>query len=216
MVLRLYGSFLGKDNKFFLIICMEYKKNVVSLCELLSLHCKNMGHVLDLFHFCPKCGSQNFVENNEKSKRCEACDFVYYFNPSAATVAVIRNKRGEVLCVRRAKDPAKGTLDLPGGFCDCYETSEEGVCREVMEETGLRVTRTQFLFSIPNQYPYSGFVVHTIDAFYLCEVEGEEQMEAHDDAAEALWLPVSELKSEEFGLKSISLGIEKLKKILNI
>lgn len=169
-----------------------------------------------MFRFCPKCGSACFVENNEKSKRCEDCGFVYYFNPSAATVAVIRNERGEVLCVRRAKEPAKGTLDLPGGFCDCYETSEEGVAREVMEETGLRVTRTQFLFSIPNTYPYSGFVVHTVDAFFLCEVESAGEVRGMDDAEEALWIPLSELKSEAFGLKSISLGIEKMKKLSNI
>ena len=47
----------------------------------------------------------------------------------------------ELLVVRRAKEPAKGTLDLPGGFSDLYETSEEGVCREVKEETGLEVKK---------------------------------------------------------------------------
>ncbi len=172
-----------------------------------------MSHVLDLFCFCPRCGAERFVENNEKSKRCEACGFVYYFNPCAATVAVIRNARGEVLCARRAKEPAKGTLDLPGGFSDCYETSEEGVAREVLEETGLRVTRTQFLFSIPNQYPYSGLTVHTIDMFYLCDVE-EAPVCPMDDVAELLWMPLADLRSDDFGLLSIAKGIEKMKKIL--
>ena len=172
-----------------------------------------MSHLLELFRFCPRCGSERFVENNEKSKRCEECGFVYYFNPCAATVAVIRNARGEVLCARRAKEPDKGTLDLPGGFSDCYETSEEGVVREVMEETGLRVTRTQFLFSIPNQYPYSGLTVHTIDMFYLCDVD-EAPMHPMDDVAELMWIPISDLRSEDFGLHSIAKGIEKIKKIL--
>lgn len=172
-------------------------------------------HPLSQFHFCPKCGSGHFVENNVKSKRCEACGFVYYFNPCAATVAVIRNEKNEILCAIRAKEPAKGMLDLPGGFCDSYEASEEGVAREVFEETGLRVTRTQFLFSIPNVYPYSGFEVHTVDAFFLCEVEGHD-MEAMDDVAELCWIPCSELKSEAFGLNSIRIGIEKIKKMLNI
>ena len=42
-------------------------------------------HPFAQFHFCPKCGSPRFVEHNEKSKQCEDCGFVYYFNPSAAT-----------------------------------------------------------------------------------------------------------------------------------
>lgn len=44
-------------------------------------------HPLELFKYCPKCGSPHFEVNNEKSKRCADCGFVYYFNSSAATVA---------------------------------------------------------------------------------------------------------------------------------
>ena len=101
-------------------------------------------HPFAQFHFCPKCGSPRFVEHNEKSKQCEDCGFVYYFNPSAATVAVILNERQELLVCRRGKEPAKGTLDLPGGFSDCFESSEEGVAREVKEETGLEVEHLRF------------------------------------------------------------------------
>ena len=92
-------------------------------------------HVLDKFKYCPVCGSNRFMEHDEKSKRCTSCGFVYYLNPSAATVALIENERGELLVVRRGKEPAKGTLDLPGGFSDMEETSEEGVAREVMEDS---------------------------------------------------------------------------------
>ena len=101
-----------------------------------------MEHPLALFRYCPKCGSARFVEHNQKSKHCEDCGFTYYINPSAATVAFILKGRagGEsLLVVRRGKEPAKGTLDLPGGFSDLYETSEEGVCREVLEETGMHI-----------------------------------------------------------------------------
>ena len=103
-----------------------------------------MEHPLSQFKYCPKCGSAHFDINNEKSKRCADCGFVYYFNPSAATVALIMNERNELLVCRRAKDPAKGTLDLPGGFIDMAETGEEGVTREVKEETGYTLTSYRF------------------------------------------------------------------------
>lgn len=164
-------------------------------------------HPLHLFRFCPKCGSPRFVEHNDKSKHCEACGFTYYINPSAATVALIVNDQGEWLCVRRAKEPAKGTLDLPGGFSDLYETSEEGVIREVKEETGLDVTAVEFLFSIPNQYVYSGFTVHTMDMFYRCRVNSCEGAHAADDASELLWLRPEAIRPEDFGLLSIRKGV---------
>ena len=111
-----------------------------------------MEHPLSQFKYCPKCGSIHFEINNEKSKRCADCGFVYYFNPSAATVALIMNEQNELLVCRRAKDPAKGTLDLPGGFIDMAETGEEGVRREVKEETGMEVNKAEYLFSLPNIY----------------------------------------------------------------
>jgi len=127
-----------------------------------------MNHPLELFKFCPKCGSSHFEENNMKSKRCADCGFVYYFNPSAATVAFILNEKEELLVCRRGKNPKKGTLDLPGGFVDMGETGEQGVEREIQEETGLSVTSPEYLFSLPNTYLYSGFLVHTLDLFFLC------------------------------------------------
>lgn len=169
-----------------------------------------MDHPLHQFKFCPKCGSNRFVEHSFKSKHCEACGFTYYFNAAASTVALIINERGEWCVVRRAKEPALGTLDLPGGFSDMFETSEEGVCREVLEETGLTVERTDFLFSLPNQYEYSGFVVHTIDMFFRCQVTTTEGARAADDAAELLWLRPEDIHPEDFGLKSIRKGVEKL------
>lgn len=52
-----------------------------------------MKHPLAQFLYCPECGSPHFEVNNEKSKKCTDCGFVYYFNPSSATVALILNER---------------------------------------------------------------------------------------------------------------------------
>ena len=96
--------------------------------------------LLKPFRFCPQCGSERFVDNNVQSKRCLDCGLIYYINPKAAVVALITNEQGDILVCRRDKDPARGSLDLRGGFTDLDETAEEAVAREVREETSLIVT----------------------------------------------------------------------------
>lgn len=170
-------------------------------------------HPLEQFRFCPKCGSPRFEVQNAKAKSCPDCGFVYYFNPCSATVAIIINSANELLVTRRAKEPAKGTLDLPGGFVDPYETAEFATTREVLEETGLEVTSTEFLFSIPNIYPYCGFDVHTTDLFMRCHLKQYDKFHAADDIEDSFFVPFNQLDVEDFGLASIKKGVIKLKEM---
>lgn len=170
-----------------------------------------MSHPLESFRFCPRCGAPGFAPHDERSNRCPECGFTYYHNAAASTVAVIENARGELLVARRALEPARGTLDLPGGFVDPGESVDEGCRREVREETGLEVTALEFLFSLPNVYEYSGFRVDTTDCFFRCRVADTSCLHAADDAAALQWLPWTAVRPEDFGLHSIRRGIERLK-----
>jgi len=170
-------------------------------------------HPLAQFKYCPKCGSNRFVENNFKSKRCENCGFVYYFNSCSSTIALIINNNNELLVATRAHEPVKGTLDLPGGFVDMNETGEEAVIREVKEETGLDVEEVKYLFSIPNIYVYSGFEVHTLDLVYLCKVTDTKVLKAEDDVANLEFISIPELDPELFGLLSVKEVIKEIQKM---
>lgn len=160
------------------------------------------------FKYCPSCGSPKFLKNNDKSKRCEECGFVYYINPSAATAAFILNSDGHLLVCRRADDPAKGTLDLPGGFSDLNETIEQCIVREIKEETGVMPKTVRFLFSLPNDYLYSGLVVPTMDMFFECTLEEGSRIQPNDDVAECFFIPVSELNPALFGLRSVRKAVQ--------
>lgn len=169
-----------------------------------------MKHCLEKFRHCPSCGSPAFTAQDERSKRCVDCGFEFYLNASAATVAVIYNRQGDILVVRRARHPEKGKLTLPGGFVDHDESIEEGCLREVREETGAEGRIKRFLFSIPNHYPYSGLVVPTVDSFYEVEIFDETAISPNDDAETAFWIPLAELPLDDFAMGSVKEGVRRL------
>ena len=121
----------------------------------------------------------------------------------------VLNDKDELLVVRRKNDPGKDMLDMPGGFIDMDETGEEGMAREVKEETGLEATEVTYQFSYPNTYLYSGFVVHTLDLFFKVKVKDLSHVEAMDDAAAYYWIPLSEIHIEDFAFDSIRKGLKR-------
>jgi NAD+ diphosphatase len=136
------------------------------------------------FYYCPKCGSAIFqTEDKGRSYHCEGCDFQYFINNSAAVACLIFNSSGELLLTRRAFEPNKGMLDLPGGFVEPMETAEEAVVREIKEELNIHVTNMTYLVSFPNLYPYSKFVVPTVDLAFICKTDQLGQLQPGDDVA---------------------------------
>lgn len=166
------------------------------------------------FRYCPLCGADGFAEHAENARRCPQCGFTYYVNPRGATVAIILNDQEEILVATRANEPARGTLDMPGGFMDLGETVEEAMCREVEEETGLQVKPEDlhYLFSQSNLYDYSGITLHTADMFFEVRVCGRPEIKAQDDVAQLQWKKLSELHIEDFGFQSIRQGLKKILK----
>lgn len=55
---------------------------------------------------------------------------------SVSVAGAVVREDGRLLVIRRADN---GTWELPGGVLELKETPEEGVAREVWEETGIRV-----------------------------------------------------------------------------
>ena len=173
-----------------------------------------MSEFSEVFTHCPRCGSANFNINDARSKRCGDCGFVYYQNASAATAAVILGEGDEILVSRRALEPARGTLDLPGGFVDAGESIDEGMRREIREETGCEVESMRWLFSLSNSYLYSGLDVPTADSFFLCRLRAGGRPKAADDAASLEWRSLSALQPSECGLASIRKAVVRLQDML--
>lgn len=160
-------------------------------------------HPSNALKFCPFCGAKTFVWDGEKAHRCATCGKKMYTNEAAATIALITNERGELLFVRRRFEPAKGTLDLPGGFVDLGETAEHAVIREVKEELNLEVDELQFFGSFPNQYLYGGLLYFTLDMTFICKVHDFSPLRAADDVEDYQFIAPEKVNIEEIGLGSI-------------
>jgi ADP-ribose pyrophosphatase YjhB (NUDIX family) len=118
-----------------------------------------------VFRFCPSCGSRRigFVAGRKWS--CPDCGFLYFHNVAAAA-GVVAEREGAILLLRRAKEPRKGFLALPGGFVEPGESAEDCALRECLEETGWKPDRLEFLASFPNLYEYEGVPYATCDSFF--------------------------------------------------
>ena len=75
-------------------------------------------HPLSSFLFCPRCGEAGLEHVNERAIHCTHCDLTYFHNVASSVACFVLDKDGQILTVRRGREPAKGTLDLPGGFVD--------------------------------------------------------------------------------------------------
>lgn len=99
------------------------------------------------YRFCPLCGTELAPRPVDGRTRpactSDSCDFVYWNNPVPVVAAIIELEGG-VLLVRSAGWPEK-MFGLVTGFLESGETPEEGVVREVREETGLAADEVRFL-----------------------------------------------------------------------
>ena len=94
------------------------------------------------FKFCPHCASPlEFIgqleDGGHKQRlRCVACGFTHWNNPVPVLAAVIEYE-GRILLARNAAWTAKAYA-LITGFMEAGETPQEGITREIMEETSLQ------------------------------------------------------------------------------
>lgn len=127
------------------------------------------------------------------------------YPPVFVTTDAVVVQSGHVLLVRRGARPGKGQWAMPGGFINQFERIDDAVLRELREETQLRVPEpvlrgsivAKEIFDDPNRSSRGRTITHCYliklrDGAALPRVKGS------DDADKAKWIPINELRPEDF------------------
>ncbi|MBN2807403.1 MAG: NUDIX domain-containing protein [Prolixibacteraceae bacterium] len=162
------------------------------------------------FQYCPRCSTKGQFNSKRYSFKCPECGFEFFLNASAAVTAIIFNKEGQLLMTRRGVEPEIGKLDLPGGFIDPEESAEEALKREVREELNLVPTSVAYFGSFPNEYLYSGTIVHTVDLAFKCQVKDFSGLAHADDVSGFEFVPLMEIPIDELPFQSLKNIIKQL------
>lgn len=160
------------------------------------------------FQHCPQCGERTPGSVSKLSYECPACGFLYFFNPAVSVAALAFNASGEALFIRRAKDPGKGRLAMPGGFVDAGETAEAALQREFLEEVNLRIDSLTYLCSQTNEYHYRDITYPVLDLFYVARAVHPAEARALEDVASFGWLPIASVEPEEIAFPSMRRALE--------
>jgi ADP-ribose pyrophosphatase YjhB (NUDIX family) len=104
---------------------------------------------------------------------------------------------GRTLLIRRGSAPLKGEWSIPGGLLEVGETLEQGVARELAEETGLAVHVVELIEVFERIFPAPPNAdgtpgdaarpqYHFVILDYLCEIRGGT-LSVGSDALEFAW-----------------------------
>jgi ADP-ribose pyrophosphatase YjhB (NUDIX family) len=115
----------------------------------------------------------------------------------------------QILLIKKARGPYIGLLDLPGGSPEFYESFEETLYREVLEETGLKVRDSRPIFTILNIGKYENVELRHVGVIYSVKANGNAKLDLkREDSNGCVWTNVDtieEKKCSPFAFKAVLL-----------
>ena len=106
---------------------------------------------------------------------------------------VIRDN--EILLVRRKKkqfEPFEGYWAVPGGFVERGERLKDGVVREILEETGIKVTPGKIIGIYDD--PKRDSRGHMVSVAFLCSPKGGRLKPQPEEVSDVRFFPVPEIR----------------------
>jgi len=110
--------------------------------------------------------------------------------------AVVINKQNEILMVRDRIHNNHSIYKLPGGMLEHAQSLEEGVVREVWEETGIKAKLIKMV-SVLNSHPFTFNKSNMYIVFQLEALTTEINIIDTHEIEEAIWMPLDEFFAHE-------------------
>jgi len=110
--------------------------------------------------------------------------------------AVVINENNELLMVRDRIHTSHSIYKLPGGMLEHAQSLEEGVVREVWEETGIEGKLIKMV-SVLNSHPYRFNKSNMYIVFQLEALSSQINVIDTHEIEKALWMPLDEFFAHE-------------------
>lgn len=135
--------------------------------------------------FCSSCGQSTRIAKGGWQRDCPACGAQHFPRVDPVAIMLVEHE-GSLLLARQPRYPPR-TYSALAGFIEPGESIEEGVAREVWEETGVRVRDVRYLASQPWPFPSQLMIgCHAL-------AEGRELTVDYTELEDARWFTRAEV-----------------------
>jgi NAD+ diphosphatase len=139
--------------------------------------------------FCARCGSPTGPASAGHARVCQAADCARHHFPKVDPAIIVLVSDGERCLLGRQASWPEGRYSTIAGFVEPGESLEDAVRREVLEETGVRVSDVTYHSSQPWPFPSA------LMLGFLARAETREIELLDGELAEAKWISREDIRS---------------------